>query len=157
MTPTAPQNVSINAQGNVTFACPECGDMRTASVMSYCDVHAPVGVECDCGIYFDIVINTRSHYRQDVNLSGMYTPLGSSEAFRMTVKNLSTSGVCFRMTQPYRLQIDDKIELSFQLDDADQTLFNTLAIIRWVQDRLVGAEFDQPSVDQSILSRVLPS
>lgn len=156
MSPT-PKEVSINAQGNVTFACPECGGSRTASVMSYCDLHAPIGVECSCGTYFDIVINTRQYYRQDVDLPGTYTPLGTSTSRSMTVKNLSGSGVGFRMTESSNLQVDDELELCFQLDDADRTPFYTLAIVRWIQDGIVGVEFYNQSADQPTMSVALPS
>lgn len=151
MTPLTPQHVLINPQGNVTFSCPECNGTRTAAVISYRDLHAPIGVECNCGAYFDIVISTRQHYRQDVELPGTYTLLGTSAALSMTVKNLSASGVGFRMTPPFELRVDDELELCFQLDDADRTPFYSLAIVRWVQDGIVGAEFDHQSADQPTL------
>ena len=52
MTPPITLTVPMTPQGTIAFACPDCGDARTASVMSFHDRHAPIGVECDCGYIF---------------------------------------------------------------------------------------------------------
>lgn len=153
MTPPMTLTVPMTAQGTIAFACPQCGDARTASVMSFQDRHAPIGVECDCGHFFDILIETRQERRQDINLPGTYTPVGSSIALSMTVNNLSASGIGFCMVQPCDLKVGDKLELCYEFDDANRTPIHALAIVRWVEEGVVGARFYDPSADQA--TRVL--
>ena len=153
MTPPITQTVPMTPQGTIAFACPDCGDARTASVMSFHDRYAPIGVECDCGHIFDILIETRQEGRQNLNLPGTYTRVGSSMTLSMTVNNLSASGIGFCMVQPCDLQVGDKLELSYEFDDAHRTPIHTLAIVRWVEGGSVGARFYDPSADQA--TRVL--
>jgi hypothetical protein len=141
MIPASPQEVSITPQGYVAFACPYCKTSRTASVARYRDLHAPITVECACEELFDILVNTRQFYRQHLYLGGSYTPLERSMPHQIIVKTLSASGVSFCTMSVSPLQVDDEVTLRFQLDDIRQTVVCLRAIVRWVQDATVGAEF----------------
>ena len=141
MIPARPQEVTITPQGYIAFTCPYCTTSRTASVARYRDLHAPITVECACEQLFDILIDTRQFYRQHLYLRGTYTPLESSTPQPITVKTLSASGVSFHTMSVSPLQVDDKVKLWFQLDDICQTVLHLRAMVRWMQDEMVGAEF----------------
>ena len=57
------------------------------------------------------------------------------------VKTLSASGASFHATLVSPLQVDDEVTLAFQLDDIWQTVVELRALVRWVHDAMVGAEF----------------
>ena len=139
--PARPQEVTITPQGYVAFMCPYCRTSRTASVARYRDLHAPITVECACEQLFDILVDTRQFYRQHLYLHGTYIPLERSTPHQIIVKTLSASGVSFHAMSVSPLQVDDEVTLWFQLDDICQTVMQLRAIVRWVQDATVGAEF----------------
>jgi len=155
MVPASPQEVAITPQGYVAFTCPSCRTSRTASVARYRDLHAPITVECACEQLFDILVDTRQFYRQHLYLCGTYTPLGSSTPQRITVKTLSASGVSFHPMSVSPLQVDDEVTLRFQLDDICQTVLHLRAMVRWVQDAMVGAEFGAHHAYEKVLGSYL--
>jgi hypothetical protein len=136
-----PQEVAITPQGYVAFACPYCRASRTASVARYRDLHAPITVECACEQLFDILVDTRQFYRQHLYLPGTYIPLESATPHQIVVKTHSPSGVSFCTMSASSLRVDDKVTLWFQLDDIWHTVVHLPAIVRWVHDAMVGAEF----------------
>jgi hypothetical protein len=137
----SPQEVAITPEGYVAFSCPYCRTSRTASVARYRDLHAPVTVECECEQLFDILVDTRQFYRQRLHLPGTYIPLESTTPHQLIVKTLSASGVSFHTLSAAPLQVDDEVTLWFQLDDIWQTTLRLRAVVHWVQDAMVGAEF----------------
>ena len=143
MIPASPQEVAITPEGYVAFTCPYCKTSRTASVARYRDLHAPITVECDCEQLFDILIDTRQFYRQHLYLPGTYIPRESSAPHQIMVKTLSASGVSFHAMSVSPLQVDDEVTLWFQLDDIWQTVVHLRAIVRWVHEAMVGAEFGE--------------
>jgi len=143
MIPASPQEVAITPQGYVAFTCPYCRTSRTASVARYRDLHAPITVECDCEQLFDILIDNRQFYRQHLYLPGTYIPRESSAPHQIMVKTLSASGASFHTMSVSSLQVDDEVTLWFQLDDICQTIVQLQAIVRWVHDAMVGAEFGE--------------
>ena len=147
--------MSIDAQGYVAFSCPYCRTSRTAAVARYRDLHAPITVECDCDQLYDILIDTRHFYRQHLRLSGTYISLENTTPRRIIVKTLSASGVSFRTLSASPLQVDDEVTLWFQLDDICQTALHLRAIIRWVQDPTVGAEFGEHHGYEEVLGSYL--
>jgi PilZ domain len=155
MVPSRPQEVAITPQGYVAFTCPYCRTSRTASVARYRDLHAPITVECACEELFDILVDTRQFYRQHLHLRGTYIPLESTTPQPLIVKTLSASGVSFHTMLVSPLQVDDEVTLWFQLDDIWQTAVHLRAIVRWVQDETVGAEFCEHHGYEQVLSSYL--
>ena len=141
--PASPQEVAITPQGYVAFTCPSCRTSRTASVARYRDLHAPITVECACEQLFEILIDTRQFYRQHLYLPGTYIPQESSAPHQIMVKTLSASGASFHTMAVSSLQVDDEVTLGFQLDDIWQTAVRLKAMVRWVHDAMVGAEFGE--------------
>jgi PilZ domain len=157
MIPLSPQEVAITPQGYVAFTCPYCTTSRTASVARYRDLHAPITVECVCEQLFDILVDTRQFYRQHLYLPGTYISLESSTPKQIMVKTLSASGVSFNTTLASALQVDDEVTLCFQLDDIWQTVLHLRAIVRWVHDAMVGAEFCENYAYEQVLDSYLRS
>lgn len=155
MIPSSPQEVAITPEGHVAFTCPSCRTSRTASVARYRDLHAPITVECDCEQLFDILIDTRQFYRQHLYLSGTYIPRESATPQQIMVKTLSASGASFHTMLVSPLQVDDEVRLAFQLDDIWQTVVELRALVRWVHDAMVGAEFCKNHGYEAILGSYL--
>jgi hypothetical protein len=141
--PARPQEVAITPEGYVAFTCPYCRTSRTASVARYRDLHAPITVECACEQLFDILIDTRQFYRQHLYLPGTYIPQESTLPHQIMVKTLSASVASFHTMSVSSLQVDDEVTLWFQLDDLWLTVVHLRAMVRWVHEAMVGAEFGE--------------
>ena len=139
--PPSPQLVYLDAQGQAIVTCPQCTKRAQVSAAAYRDCHALLKSTCTCGHCFPFLLDTRHFYRKAVHLSGRYTPLDTTTKRRMTVVNLSMSGVHFDMLLPHALQIDDVVELVFHLDDQRCTEIHQKAIVHWVDDKKIGAAF----------------
>lgn len=136
-----PQLVYLDAQGQGTTTCPKCADKGIVSGTAYRDPHTTLTATCACGHRFIVLLNTRQYYRKPVCLTGTYTAPGESAAKRITVEDLSLSGVRFHTLLPHTLKVEAVVELDFSLDDAKHTRLHQRAVIRWVEGQQVGAEF----------------
>jgi len=136
-----PQLVYLDAHGQGTTTCPKCADKGIISGTTYRDLHTTLTATCLCGYRFLVLLNTRQYYRKSVSLIGTYTPPSKSATRRITVTDLSLSGVRFHTLLPHALNVGDVIELDFSLDDAKHTRLHQWAVVRWVESQEVGAEF----------------
>ncbi len=142
MQPTPSQQlVYLSAQGQGVVTCPQCTKQSQISASTYRDLHAPIRVACGCGHRFTILLNTRHFYRKAVRLSGTYTSPRNTSKRRMTVVDLSMTGVRLLTLLPHDLKVDDIVELVFRLDDAHGTEMCNEAIVRWIDGKQIGAEF----------------
>lgn len=139
--PPSIQLVYLSAQGQGMATCPRCTEQATVSASAYRDLHAPVMITGTCGHCFPVLFNTRHFDRKAVCLSGRYTLPGENTSRQMTVTNLSLIGVHFRTGLPHTLQADDRVNLDFALDDPQHTEMHHPAMVRWVDDKQLGAEF----------------
>jgi hypothetical protein len=97
------------------------------------------------------MLNTRQYYRKAVCLTGTYTPPGQNAARRITVHDLSLTGVRFHTLLPHTLNVEDVVELSFSLDDAKHTQLHQWVVIRWIEGQQVGAEFRHGQTYEKVL------
>ena len=141
---SSPMLVYLNAQGQGVVTCPLCSLQSQVSGAIYCDLHAPLTVTCACGHRLLILFNTRHYYRKAVRLSGTYTSPSDPTRRQMTVLNLSLTGAHLRTLLPHMLHVDDVIDLAFCLEDRQHTEIHAQAIVRWVEDKQLGAEFRDP-------------
>jgi hypothetical protein len=136
-----PQLVYLDAYGQGTTTCPKCADKGIVSGNGYRDLHTTLTATCACGCRFLVLLNTRQYYRKSVCLTGTYTPRGQSATRRITVNDLSLSGLRFHTLLPHTLKVDDVVELDFSLDDAKHTRLYQWAVISWIAGQQVGAKF----------------
>ncbi len=127
-----------------TLSCEQCGKTR---VINISDVRSNLQkVRCSCGHVFFISIEMRKFYRKQTKLPGEYVNIGEhtskrQEKSRMIVENLSRGGLGFSTERPHNLRVKDVIQVKFHLDDDKRSEVSKRAVVRWVNDCFVGAEF----------------
>lgn len=95
--------------------------------------------------------NQRAYYRKTVSLAGEYTRQSNGEIGEMLVEDLSFQGLRFVTLLPHTLQSGDRLVVRFRLDDAKRTHITKPAEVRFVQERHVGAHFQQSvSMDKDL-------
>jgi hypothetical protein len=112
-------------------------------------------VTCKCGqsflVFFEFredprrVHHVEGFYRavREVSVRGHYRTVPISERFeKMEVRNISRSGIGFVVPRGHDLQVEDKVELIFRLDDEEQSRIERTAIVRRVaKENYLGCEF----------------
>ena len=139
----------------LTFTCPRCS--QTASVDIPEDFHRNNSMEieckCECGHRFKKDVERRRHNRKAVKFSGWYrysneiqlepgvvagTIVGKG---KMTVVNLSVSGVKIKLKKKEDLKINDRLQVAFYLKDDQRTLISETASIKNIHQKFVGGAF----------------
>ena len=100
-------------------------------------------VACGCGhLLLFIIEEQRTHVRQDVRLEGLYRYEGEHIRLgEMIVENLSYGGCRFRVLGPHDIALHDQLQISFTLDNADQTIVRQVVDVIHVNDDMIGANF----------------
>jgi len=137
--------VFMNKENKATFTCPKCKNARVKDVSQYKDIDRAVKVKCkcSCGHVYTVLLERRKHIRKPVNFIGSYTAdeKGMDVKGRMTVTDISRTGLRFRMQMQHYFEPGDTLDIEFQLDDNEQTLIKRRVIVRSVQGLSVGVEF----------------
>ena len=139
----------------VAFTCPRCS--RTATVQLPEDFHPNDSMEieyrCECGYQFKKEVERRRHRRKAVRLSGWYdysneiqlepgfvagTFVGKG---KMTVVNLSVSGLKIKLKKKEDLKINDRLRVAFYLKDYKRTLIRETAAIKNIHRKHIGGAF----------------
>jgi len=136
--------VNDNAEG--TIICEKCGKTRVVNLSDFKNIGKPLKVKCSCGHLFFVRIEVRKFYRKNTNLRGEYIKISNDvskglEKGAMTVEDLSRTGLKFRTKISHNIRMEDMLRVRFILDDAQHSEVNKGAIVKWVTNYVVGAEF----------------
>jgi hypothetical protein len=108
-----------------------------------------VRVQCPCSHRFRIIRELRSTFRKKVRLEGYFAQaahngnkLASGNVWGpMVVQNLSRSGLKFTCANAGLLRIGDRLQVRFNLDNANQTLIKKSVLVKSVYMETVGCQF----------------
>lgn len=133
----------LNDDGTAEFVCPECG--RTLIL----DPDRPVRsdtplrmrVNCECSRTHVVFVERRLYVRKEVNLRGQWTRPDEPVQHRLTVQNVSRTGMLLRLDEPAALTCDDHLIVEFGLGAPRLTTFRKEVIVRRVLGPIVGVEF----------------
>jgi PilZ domain len=138
--------VYITESNTAVFRCPQCQRAKTLDVSTFGEFKWPLRFKltCPCGHVASAVLEIRKRYRKGVHLPGTYVhyvngqPQGKG---RMTVRDLSASGMRLLLTASGTIAPGDLLKIEFRLDDAQRSLIQKKVIVRNVGDNFVGTEF----------------
>lgn len=137
------KKVYVDANGLVTFICLDCGEVQKRQAQEYMGAKAPVKVQCKCGNSYDVEIEFRGLYRKEIGLDGIYLNVSNPNNWgKMIVKNLSMQGCKFETLTANLLNPDEEIKIEFYLNNTKNSQIRKRAIIRYVNKRHVGCEFE---------------
>jgi c-di-GMP-binding flagellar brake protein YcgR len=137
------KKVYVNEKNRITIICPECGNVKVADAEQYTFEMGDrnIDITCDkCEAHFTVFIDFRRYYRKKVQLQGIIYNL--DEKFcKITIENISRSGVGFTIEGVFSVELDEQIDVQFTLDDNDKTFIRKRAVVRYIADNVIGAEF----------------
>ena len=129
-------------QGNLHISCPICEYVKSVPVSGMSKIVQPARVHCVCGSVFHCFLEFRRTYRKEVSLPGEYMCLRDKDEGSMIVQDLSLEGIGFRTMGPHTMELDDVVEVRFELDDRSRSKIRRQVRVRSVRGRfIVGAMF----------------
>lgn len=69
--------------------------------------------------------------------------VGGERSYPMMVENISFSGIGIRSPFVDKIKVGDRIEVSFNLDDARNSTVERIAVVKHVNGHFAGVEFLQ--------------
>ncbi|MBN2516903.1 MAG: PilZ domain-containing protein [Deltaproteobacteria bacterium] len=150
------ETVHVNEQNQITILCNQCGNFKTIDTDFYKLIDEPLTIKitCNkCGHNFKIFINFRKTYRKATNLSGICYPISRTgprntidymRISKITVENISRTGMGFTLKSPIYIQLEDILEVKITLDNKKRTKITKQVIVRRISNNSIGAEFTTP-------------
>jgi hypothetical protein len=136
------QKSFVNTDGIATIKCPKCGVIKNLSADQFRGKQHTLRVRCNCDYAWSILLDFRRHYRKKTELSGTYTlDPPASGGGRLSVLNISRSGVGFSVKGLHAIMIGQKARLQFTLNNKKQTSIDKHVIIKTVKAGYIGCEF----------------
>ncbi|MFO8112798.1 MAG: PilZ domain-containing protein [Desulfosalsimonadaceae bacterium] len=147
--------VFVEHDNSVTISCPKC--TKTKSVdSSMMKGHTTVRVKCPCGNVSKIQLEYRRQYRKKTELPGFYRVVSRGEQSGasgfMTVIDLSRNGIRLKFKDiPVPLDVGERLNIKFTLDDKNQTLVNRSVVVRNIHLPCAGAVFHRTSDTDNVI------
>ncbi len=131
-------------QGDVAvLSCPFCRKIKKISVAQYKGTgKRELRIKCSCEKKFCLCLEYRRHPRKRVRLLGKNINMSKQEGQQIIIENISMGGIGFTIFNKHRTQTDDQVEVSFELDDSNNTPINSGATVRSLSKDHVGCEFN---------------
>jgi len=149
------EKVFVGHTNQVKLICPKCGLEKYINVSKFKDTHKRLKAECKCGEVFRFSLDFRKYYRKKVQLGGECFIHENNERDDILVIDISKTGVNFTTFKPHNFFRNDTVELKFNLDNTMESEIHTTAKIKWINDRNVGAQFNNTKLFETDLGLYL--
>ena len=146
------------ANETVKIICPKCGLFKNFAVAEFMAPYRGIKAKCTCGKIFRCAVEFRRYYRKTVNLSGKFINHRTGEEGMITIEGLSLGGIDFFNVSPEcALAKDDVLDVSFYLDDAQNTFVQRQVKVKSVDPENIRAVFLQAQLyDKELGFYLLP-
>ena len=138
------KKVYVDHTNQVKVICPKCGLEKNINVFKFKNTHKRLKAHCKCGEVFRFALNFRKHYREKVMLSGEYVIPEKNVRDDIFIKDISMSGINFITYKENNFSENDTVELKLSLGDETELEIHASIRIKWINDRNVGAQFNNP-------------
>jgi hypothetical protein len=157
------QRIYIKNDYTATITCPQCQISKDIHVSKFRAIRHTIKARCTCGHSFDVNFDFRKHHRKKTALPGVYETLSKADnqyvkKTRLTgvytmqapgnghgpilVTNISSGGLQFNMPGSHAIEIGQRAQVAFALDDRHQTEINMYVTILSVDDEKISCQFD---------------
>jgi hypothetical protein len=128
----AHQKIYVGRNESAILVCPECQRTMMLDCREYIDAEGKVHIRhsCACGHSNLVLLERRQSLRKTIRLLGFYAPASGGRLQRMTVENLSRSGLKFETEHAASLRIGDELMVGFHLEDDVRTYVRKKVVIR---------------------------
>ncbi len=130
-----------NSIGRVT--CAHCRKAMNVQVHPQAGILNPQLITCPCGEVLHVGKQTRQYARKPTQLEGTYALERDDNVIgEIIVENISYDGVRLRLKSSCKnIYRDDVLLIQFSLDNKHNTVIREPIDVRYVQDDIIGAQF----------------
>ena len=146
-------NVHVRNDNTATLSCPTCGVVKQIAAEVFRLGKHTIRIRCRCQQTFTAHLNFRRHYRKPVSLPGTYEIISENDVGGgiIHINNISRSGLGFTVSGLHRISKDQELLLEFQLNDKKKTTLKKKAVVKLVQQNIVGCQFkDNVEMDKDL-------
>jgi len=132
-------------EGDVAIiTCPSCREIKKIAVLHYKETgQRELKIRCNCDTLLCICLEYRAHHRKPTSLLGKSINLSNHrENQDIIIKNVSTGGIGFCPFKKHRTRQDDRLQVSFNLNDVQLTPIDTHVTVRSTTNDYIGCEFN---------------
>jgi len=142
----------IDDNNEVTIICPKCGIDTKIDAEKFRNGERNQSTQCKCGEIFQFIIEYRKQFRRDVSLAGEYNTQEKGQKGEIVIKDLSLAGIRFESLMPHQISPEDTLEVTFKLDKPSGKEIRKTVKVVWVDDRIVGAQFNERHLHEKDLA-----
>ena len=144
--------VWIDHSNQATIICPKCRFDKNIDATKFKNAQRTQRTKCKCGEIFQFTIEYRRQYRKNVRLSGEYNIQGKGQKGEIIIRDLSLSGIRFESLMPHQISPDDTLEVIFKLDNPSRKEIRKIVKVIWVDDRIIGAQYNERNLYEKDLA-----
>ena len=142
----------VGNQGQTLLRCPDCKITKKIDVKGHHHLINTFKTTCTCGSIIRGKLDFRRYFRKKVSLTGSYLRMGSEKREDIRVENISGMGVGFSCLGEHSLQRGDYLDITFTLDNPNNTAVTLWIEVMNINDGFVGAkrcdtQLEQPDLD----------
>jgi c-di-GMP-binding flagellar brake protein YcgR len=144
--PIEKKKVYLNRNKEGYVSCSRCGKAQKISARDSGSLVAQ-GLTCSCSNVTDVHLEQRQHFRKDVEFIGTFKRIhpDTSEMGKITIEDISHTGMRFKTVTRNHLKKDDIIHIRFALKDSHDSIIAENGVVRFVKGPYVGIEFQHLS------------
>jgi len=140
------KKVYVDDNNHAMIICPKCGFEKIVDAKDYRNTKNTVNGKCKCIESFQFTLEYRKHYRKDVSLPGEYIVRKSGEKGEIIIRELSLTGIRFEILRPHKILTNDRLDVTFKLDNPMRSEIRRVFKVIWVRNRMVGAKCGEPKL-----------
>jgi hypothetical protein len=130
--------VYLNEARSGVVVCQRCGKSKQIEFSNGHNFRSGV-VKCPCGNTFAVIFENRRHYRKPISSYGKCFAAGdTAEGAAVKLVDISQSGIRFTKMDGKPLELNEKIRVSFSLNNYTIFCFASVCNIR---NEYIGAKF----------------
>lgn len=135
------QKIFLTKSGKAVISCPECGKTKLTDTERFSHREKPIRlkVTCKCSHIFSVVLERRKLVRKKVKLSGIF--IIGKKKYSIIINNISRHGLEIRSERVLDLNLDDKVVVEFNLDDAHHSRVVKEVAIKKIDKQYINVEF----------------
>ena len=139
-----PIRVYLNSSQEGVVICPRCSLEKTINMAHYQGYFGgkSLNIHCKrCKASFYAEFDYRQHPRIKVNIPGRLLFSDPNTEQNVIVTSLSVSGIGFIMIDIPKINIEDVLDINFQLGDNDRSCIKEKITVGRIDGNFVGAEY----------------
>lgn len=160
------KKIYISSDNTATLTCPHCEKTKVIDTTKYKKREGPIkiqftfkcrhcycknehavgcdGTDCRKGHKMVALLERRRYYRKKVDLPGKVID-GRRNIAQIKVRDISKKGLLLQIVTPKTFEVGERLIVSFELDDPQQTRIEKEIVIRkMIPPNLLGVEFTSP-------------